>query len=449
MEGAREWGIAEVGYDDQLVGRRGALEGEDAGGFHFGCGEVGGGTIDGSITLCQAKHLLVTGTDGTIFGGQSGFVPTDLLPGLLAFETPVVEDGGTTIGTLEAFGIHRRFAQFACEIVHIGVAVDQGADVECGDCGLRVLAEEVGGNALLVVVLEEVEHMTADLGVGIGRQREAGLDGIDWATTLDHAADGIVELDLVVEIVETTGDDVILIDTGIVDLGDKEHVGILLLDTADAIMPEFVGHHFGHVATEGIDALGAPVEQDVAHLDPSGGDGDGAIGILPRLDACAVGLVIHAIVEFDGLVPVVGRWGDCAEDVVACDFGWLLDVGISILGVFLGLGALILHLIPDERLTWEVIEVVIKIESLVGLVACTQILNALRTGDGVVLAGHMVGHKVHHDLETGVMAALDERFKFLGAMVDIVGDVGTDGIIVADGIGRAGIALDDCSRLAR
>ena len=333
--------------------------------------------------------------------------------------------------------------------MHIGVAVDQGADVECGDGGLRVLAEEVGGNALLVVVLEEVEHVTADLGVGIGGQRKTSFDGIDGTTTFDHAADGIVELDLVIEVVETTCDDVVLIDTWIVDLGNEEHVGILLLDAADAVVPEFVGHHFGHVATEGIDALGAPVEQDVAHLDPSGGDGDGAIGILPRLDACAVGLVIHAVVEFDGLVPVVGRWGDCAEDVVACDFGWFLDVGIGILGVFLGLGALILHLVPDERLTGEVIEVVVEVESLVGLVACTQILDALGTGDGVILAGHMVGHKVHHDLETGVVAALDKRFEFLGASVDIVGDVGTDGIIVADGVGRACIALDDSSRLAR
>ena len=67
----------------------------------------------------------------------------------------------------------------------------------------------------------------------------------------------------------------------------------------------------------------------------------------------------------------------------------------------------------------------------------------------MVFSGHMVGHKVHHDLEAGIMAALDERFEFLGAMVDIVGDVGTDGIIVADGIGRACIALDDGSRLAR
>ena len=291
--------------------------------------------------------------------------------------------------------------------------------------------------------------MTTDLWVGIGRQREACLDGIDGTTTLDHAADGIVELDLVVEVVETTGDDVVLIDTGIVDLGDKEHIGILLLDAADAVVPEFVGHHFGHIATEGIDALRAPVEQDVAHFDPSGGDGDGAVGIFPRLDACAVGLVIHTIVEFDGLVPVVGRWGDCAEDVVACDFGRLLDIGIGILGVFLGLGALVLHLIPDERLTWEVIEIVVEVESLVGLVACTQILNALGAGDGVILAGHMVGHKVHHDLKAGVMATLDERFKFLGAMVYIVGDVCTDGIIVADGIGRACIALDDGSRLAR
>ena len=67
----------------------------------------------------------------------------------------------------------------------------------------------------------------------------------------------------------------------------------------------------------------------------------------------------------------------------------------------------------------------------------------------MILAGHMVGHKVHHDLKAGVMAALDERFEFLGASVYIVGDVGTDGIIVADGIGRACIALDDGSRLAR
>lgn len=97
---------------------------------------------------------------------------------------------------------------------------------------------------MFVMVLKEVEHVAAYLVIGVGRGNEAGLDGIYGSSPFDNTANGIIEFHLVVEIVETACDNIILIDARVLDFGNEDHIGILLLDTSDAIVPELIGHHF-------------------------------------------------------------------------------------------------------------------------------------------------------------------------------------------------------------
>ena len=109
--------------------------------------------------------------------------------------------------------------------------------------------------------------------------------------------------------------------TGIVDLANELDVGIGRLDLMGGIGPELGRHHLGHVATEGVDMLGGPEEQDVEHLLPRAWHGVEV--------AYATGKIVDAVVQLHRLVPVVTS-GTVVEMVVAGGFGRLLDIGLRL-----------------------------------------------------------------------------------------------------------------------
>ena len=84
-----------------------------------------------------------------------------IAPAAYGIDTPVVEDGGAAVAAAEALGIHTALAQFLAEVNHGGTGVDSGAHEHGGEGGAAVAHDEVGGKALLVVVLHEVEHVGA------------------------------------------------------------------------------------------------------------------------------------------------------------------------------------------------------------------------------------------------------------------------------------------------
>ena len=88
-----------------------------------------------------------------------------------------------------------------------------------------------------------------------------------------YVAQGVVEVHLVIEVVEAALMYVGVIEVDIIDFGYEYDVGVSVLDRRDGPVPEFEGHHVGHVAAETVYALCGPVHEDVKHLVPGGGDG--------------------------------------------------------------------------------------------------------------------------------------------------------------------------------
>ena len=108
-----------------------------------------------------------------------------------------------------------------------------------------VVGKKVAGNALLVVILEEVEHMFAQ-GVGC-LPLTSDVAGLLFA--FRHSAQAIIHSHLVIEIVEVALLNVVGIGIGVVYLGNEDDARMLGLDLCDSPFPELHRHHLGHIAT--------------------------------------------------------------------------------------------------------------------------------------------------------------------------------------------------------
>ena len=256
-----------------------------------------------------------------------------------------------------------------------------GQGRERGAAAARI---EIGGHALFVVVLQEMQHPRLQAALELPFLREAGRG----ALAPDDAAQGIVEARFVVEQVET-GIGITPVVVLAVDFGDEQQARVLRAQGPERPGEEFGGHEFHHIAAETVHALVGPEAQHLQHLAPGG----------------AV-----FIIEFDGVVPVVFRRPG-VEHVVAGGLGGVLFVSAFHRG-------------------GQVQRFVEQVEILGGEIA-------------VVLAVHVVGHEVDDHLHAGVVRTLDQGLEFGHPVVEVRGQCGIDVEPVADGVGRAGLALDD------
>ena len=136
----------------------------------------------------------------------------------------------------------------------------------------------------------------------------------------DDGTHGVVHAHLIVQVVKATGQ-IVTIFTGVIYLANEEQTREFLLDLGGGVGPELGWHHLGHVTAEGVDALSCPEEQDVGHLLPRGGHGVK----VPH----PAGIVVHAVVQLDRLVPVVTP-GGIVEDVVSRCPGGFLHIGFRL-----------------------------------------------------------------------------------------------------------------------
>ena len=271
------------------------------------------------------------------------------------------------------------------------------------------------------MILEEIEHVLANI---VSLLPSCG-DGVDTLATTHHIAQRIVHANLIVEIVEACTK-IVAILSRVINLANKQHIRIAILDLIGSPAPESSWHHLGHIATEAIDTLRCPEQQDISHLIPRVGNRTE----VPH-PAC---IVVETIVKFYGLVPVVHA-RRIVETIVASGFGRLFDIGFGFAMIEVEIGR--------EALTRAIVEIVLRVEAMLRVIVLAKIFYPLGLADGVILAGHVVGHKVDDDLKTSLMGALYQCLELLHALIDIDSQIGIDIVIVGDSVRRASLALDD------
>ena len=260
--------------------------------------------IGESVLPAKSKNLLIASSERLLLGHHPSAVEATLVaPPTDGRHAPIIEDSGPSVSAAEAFRIHATFAKFLPEVEHER-ARHEAADEKCRQSSLCIAQQEVAGKSLLVVILQEVEHPSVD----VVHRLPAGRNGLR-ALSLADVEQCVVESHFVVEVVEVAAMDVSAIEGGIVYFGDEDDFGIGRLDLRNGPFPELDGNHLGHIATEAVDALCRPVEQDVQHLMPCVG-GRGEVCLPTRK-------VVDAVVQLRRLVPVIMSRPGC-EVVVAC-----------------------------------------------------------------------------------------------------------------------------------
>ena len=150
--------------------------------------------------------------------------------------------------------------------------------------------------------------------------------------------------------------------------------------------------------------------------------------------------VVHAIVEFHRLIPVVRAWRR-REVIVARRPGRAFIIRRRGIALKVESG--------PERAAGNIIKVVLGGKRAGRVVLLPQVFHALRAVGGMVLAGHMVGDEVYDDLQPGVMGAVDQVLEFLVPLFRVECQVWIHVIVVFDGIRGTRLSLDDSGMVCR
>ena len=145
------------------------------------------------------------------------------------------------------------------------------------------------------------------------------------ALTPNHTTQAIIHSHLIIKIIETSLH-IVAVLVRIIYLTDYNNVRILRFQYLRSIRPECSRHHLCHIAAETIYTLACPIKQDIRHLAPC---------IWHRLIMIASAsriTIIHSIVEFHGLIPVVA-----ARTVVKAVVTRCLSRTLLILFIYLGI----------------------------------------------------------------------------------------------------------------
>ena len=94
-----------------------------------------------------------------IFGEHFSIKLTSVAPTTDSLYTPVVKDGGSPVSSAESFIIHTHFSKLLPKVNHHGICIHTGGNNECRDAFTRITGKEIRSDTLLVVILQEVEHL--------------------------------------------------------------------------------------------------------------------------------------------------------------------------------------------------------------------------------------------------------------------------------------------------
>ena len=207
----------------------------------------------------------------------------------------------------------------------------------------------------------------------------------------------VVQAAFVVQVVKAYLFHVHAILVFLVHFGHKNDLRECRLDALDEPLHELRGHQFHHVAAEAVYALGGPETHDIQHFVPGG-----------RVEV--------AVVNLDCFPPVV-------------------DTGSGGEAVSGGLGGHFLVAFGVERQLQGLSRVIEKVV-LRGPVHGFVVIGAQRS---LVLARHVVGHKVNDALETGRVRAPHQVLEFGHPALRDIGHVRIDVVVVGNGVGTPGL----------
>ena len=327
---------------------------------------------------------------------------------------PVVENGRAAILAREAFLVHATLANLLAEVDHEWVFLQERSHHK-GRHGLgAVTAIEVAANALLIVVLKEVEHVILYVVSVLPAPRYA----VGRAALAHHVTKAIIHAHLVVQVVETRGHIPVIL-VRVVDLTDEDELRETLLHYARGISPKFRRHHLRHVAAEAVDAFLRPKEQDVGHLLPRVGHGG-------EVMASATGIaIVDTVVELYRLIPIIlARLG--VKLVVASAFGRVLHIRLLAIGWLHG---------AHESVARTIIEIVLRVKMLCRVVIRAQVAHAFGKVYAMIFTRHVVWHEVYYHLHACLVGALHESLKLRHALRHVLGQVWVHVVIIGYGIG--------------
>ena len=260
-------------------------------------GEVPGAAFGECRALGVGEQLAVAGQEHG-FGALQGPVFPDFAPEVAQLRRIApVEDGGAAAGAFDAV-----FSDFLAEVEHEGGRVEEQGAGERGEAAAGAAEEFGGGEALLVVVFEEVE----DAGLQAAEPLPVPGDAAGAGVVAADGAQGVVEAGFVVEEVEADIFEVGAVVFLFVDFGDEDQVRVFGFYGRNERLQGFRGDQLHHVAAEAVYAAGGPETQDPEHFRAGLGGG-------PVVFA-GVGPVAVAPVEAADGAFVVG--GDVVGDVV-------------------------------------------------------------------------------------------------------------------------------------
>ena len=76
-----------------------------------------------------------------------------------AVYTPIIKYSSPSIPSAEALTVHSGFSKFLSEVNHHRISIHAGGNNKCRDSFAWVTGKEIGRNALLIVVFEEIKHL--------------------------------------------------------------------------------------------------------------------------------------------------------------------------------------------------------------------------------------------------------------------------------------------------
>ena len=336
---------------------------------------------------------------------------------------PIIEDCGTAVASAESLSVHTALAEFLTGINHQRIGAHKRRNRQRGSRLFARAGKEVGGDALLVVVFEEIKHVRADIVHALPLSRDARGRRL----AAHDGAERVVKPHFVVEIVKAALQ-IATVFGGIVHLCHENKFRIFFLHLGNGIRPKLCGHHFRHVAAKTVHALLRPKEQNGRHLVPRVGH---------RVEVrSAAGVEVHAIVQLNRFVPVVAAWTG-REAIVArhlCGIFAIRHIG----------GTVLLKVLRAEHLPGQVVEIVLRRKAFCHVVALAEVFYAGGFSIGMVRACHVVGHEVYQHFKPCLVRAAHKRLKFLHALFRRGGEVGADVVIVFNGIRRTGFAFHHC-----